>query len=159
MATPSAPGIDASALRFERIQKHHLPAVLPIEHEAYPDPWTQGMFHQEIQNAASHFYLAFLDDTLVAYGGFWMILEEVHITRLTVAPEYRMQGLGRHLMDYLEARGAAAGGRIIRLEVRESNAAARALYRGAGYQEAGVRRNYYAATGEDAIVMVKELAT
>lgn len=150
--------VDISRLRYVRLQKEHLPEVLSLEHASYPDPWTQGMFHQEMRNGPSHFYLAFHEDCLIAYGGFWMILDEVHITKITVAPPLRGQGLGRVFMSFLEARGAEAGGKVIRLEVRESNAPARGLYRSMGFEEIGIRKNYYAVSAEHAIVMVKQLA-
>ena len=149
--------VDISQLRYVRLQKEHLPEVLLLEHASYPDPWTQGMFHQEMRNGPSHFYLAFHEDCLIAYGGFWMILDEVHITKITVAPPLRGQGLGRVFMSFLEARGAEAGGKVIRLEVRESNAPARGLYRSMGFEEIGIRKNYYAVSAEHAIVMVKHL--
>lgn len=157
MAGPAPEMLDDAALFYVPLTKEHLPRVLPIEHEAYPDPWTQGMFHQEIRNGTSHFYLVFHEDTLVAYGGFWLIIDEIHITKLTVAPPYRGRGLGRTLMRFLEASGRAAGGREIRLEVRESNGAARRLYAALGFAEIGVRKRYYTACQEDAIVMAKTL--
>ncbi len=149
--------IDVSRLRYVRLQKEHLPEVLVLEHASYPDPWTQGMFHQEMRNGPSHFYLAYHEDRLIAYGGFWMILDEVHITKITVAPALRGRGLGRVFMTFLESRGTEAGGKVIRLEVRESNAAARGLYRNMGFEEIGIRKNYYAVSAEHAIVMVKHL--
>lgn len=149
--------INPALLRYTRLQKEHLPEILALEHASYPDPWTQGMFHQEMRNGPSHFYLAFHEDELVAYGGFWMILDEVHITKITVAEPRRGQGLGRIFMTFLEERGIEAGGTTIRLEVRESNTPARSLYRSMGFEELGLRKNYYAASGEHAVVMVKHL--
>lgn len=157
MQDPAADRLDPARLEFVRLQKEYLPDVIEIEHDSYPDPWTQGMFHQEMRNGPSHFYLAFHEDVLVAYGGFWMILDEVHITKVTVARPFRGQGLGRVFMTFLEERGLEAGGKVIRLEVRESNAAARGLYRGMGFDEIGIRKNYYAVSAEHAIVMVKHL--
>lgn len=157
MHDPAADLINPARLEFVRLQKEFLPAVLVLEHESYPDPWTQGMFHQEMRNGPSHFYLAFHEGVLVAYGGFWMILDEVHITKVTVAAPFRGQGLGRVFMTFLEDRGLDAGGKVIRLEVRESNAPARGLYRNMGFEEIGVRKNYYAVSAENAIVMVKHL--
>ena len=157
MHDPAADSVDPARLQFVRLQKEFLPDVLVLEHDAYPDPWTQGMFHQELRHGPSHFYLAFHEGVLVAYGGFWMILDEVHITKVTVAGPFRGQGLGRVFMTFLEERGLEASGKVIRLEVRESNVAARSLYRNMGYEEIGIRKNYYAVSAENAIVMVKHL--
>ncbi len=157
MENPPPIAIDADQLRFELLSKDDLPQIRPLENEAYPDPWTQGMFLQEISNGTSHFYLAFYEDELVAYGGFWLILDEVHITKVTVAHARRRAGLGAAFMGFLERLGRKLGGTVVRLEVRESNLAARTLYERAGYEEIGIRKRYYAATGEDAIVMAKLL--
>jgi len=151
--------VQPDQLNYVPLAMAHVPIVLPVEHEAYPDPWTQGMFLQEVRNGASHFYLAFYGEMLVAYGGFWLLIDEIHLTKLTVARPFRGGGLGAALLAFLEERGRAAGGTIVRLEVRESNAVARRLYAGAGYEEIGKRRGYYGASGEDAVVMAKKVAT
>ena len=149
--------ISSDEIRFEILTKEHIPQLIAIEHEAYPDPWTQGMFHQELKNGPSHFYLAFRGDDLLAYGGFWLLLDEIHITKLTVVRPFRRRGLGSLVMDFLEEFGQSIGAKTSRLEVRESNEAARVLYASAGYTEIGIRKRYYAASGEDAVVMAKEL--
>lgn len=154
---PASGVIDPAAIHFERLRKDYLAEVIAIEHEAYPDPWTQGMFQQEMRNETSHFYLAIHGGEVVAYGGFWMILDEVHITKVTVARPWRGQGIGRYFMNYLETRGLDAGGTVIRLEVRESNVAARRLYQRFGFEEVGLRKNYYAVSPEHAVIMVKHL--
>jgi len=159
MAKPGPDAAKSLSLRYVPLDKALLPALLPLEHEAYPDPWTQGMFFQEIRNGGSHFYVAFLDDMLVAYGGFWIILDEIHITKLTVAQMQRGQGIGKKFMRFLEQRGWQAGGRIVRLEVRESNTPARKLYGGLGFEEIGVRKDYYTVSREHAIVMAKNLVS
>ncbi|MCF6286662.1 MAG: ribosomal protein S18-alanine N-acetyltransferase [Candidatus Hydrogenedentes bacterium] len=157
MDEPNQISLDFDQLRLVPLAKEHLPVLLPVEHEAYPDPWTQGMFLQEIKNGPSHFYLAFHGEDLVAYGGYWLILDEMHITKITVAQPYRGSGLGVAFMDFLERHGRALGGIVIRLEVRAGSIAARKLYARAGFAEIGVRKRYYAASGEDAVVMAKEI--
>jgi len=74
-----------------------------------------------------------------------------------VAQAYRGQGLGVVLMDYITERAIALGAKTMRLEVRASNAPAQRLYSGLGFAQAGVRKNYYARAGEDAVVMVRDL--
>lgn len=105
MAGPAPEILDPTAVRFVELDKEHVPRLLPLEHASYPDPWTHGMFLQEIHNGSSHFYLAYYGETLVAYGGFWLLLDEIHITKVTVAPPYRSRGLGRRLMGFLEQCG------------------------------------------------------
>lgn len=76
---------------------------------------------------------------------------ENEVLNLAVDPAYRRRGVGRAL---LEAELAAPG--AWRLEVRESNAAARALYLALGFREAGRRKNYYRNPAEAAIVLIRQ---
>jgi len=145
------------AVSFQRICRDHTEALLAIEQEAYPDPWTPGMFGQEIIGPNSHFYVAERAGEIIGYAGFWLLLDEAHVTKVTVAEAYRGQGLGVVLMDYITERAIALGAKTMRLEVRASNAPAQRLYSGLNFAQAGVRKNYYARAGEDAVVMVRDL--
>lgn len=148
---------ESTALRFESIAETHLDRILEIEVEAYPEPWTEGMFRDEIRNAYSHFFVVMLDDALVGYGGFWQVMDEAHITSVTVRDTYRGRGFGRRLIEYLLHEAEVAGARIATLEVRVSNVRARNLYLQYGFRPVGLRKNYYPKSNEDAIVMLKEL--
>ena len=77
---------------------------------------------------------------------------EWEMENLVVQAGARRQGVGRTLMAELIRRARATGGQSIFLEARESNSAARTLYRGAGFEEAGRRKGYYAGPVEDAVV-------
>lgn len=77
---------------------------------------------------------------------------EAEILTLAVLPAARCKGIGRALLDALRKEAMARGVHEIFLEVAEGNAAAKALYAGAGAQEIGRRRRYY-ADGADALVL------
>ncbi len=142
---------------FVRIAFAHLPHLLAIEEQSYPDPWTPGMFNQEVVNPASHFHVAMLETEVIGYGGFWLTAGEAHITKLTVASPYRRQGFGTNIMLHLLREAARINAMVMRLEVRESNAAARTLYERLGFSVIGVRRGYYSRCPENAVVMEKWL--
>ncbi|HOE65354.1 MAG TPA: ribosomal protein S18-alanine N-acetyltransferase [Candidatus Hydrogenedentes bacterium] len=146
-----------AAARFVRLAEEHLPEVVRIEQEAYPEPWTVGMFRQEIESNLSHFYVMELGDELVGYGGFWLVLDEAHVTSVTIKNSQRRKGLGRALMTFLLDKAREAEARIATLEVRVSNVRARSLYESLGFQSVGLRKGYYPKTNEDAVVMLKEL--
>jgi ribosomal-protein-alanine N-acetyltransferase len=133
-----------------------VPAVLQLERSAYRFPWSQGNF---IDSLAAG-YLAWMrhdaSGRLLAYCVAQPSFEETHLLNLTVAPDQQRQGHGRALLlalvDWCRARGDAA----LWLEVRQSNAPARALYAASGFDEVGLRRAYYPAARqqrEDAVVM------
>ncbi len=85
---------------------------------------------------------------------------EAEILTIAVDPAMRRQGHGAALLAELEQKAAADGAEMIFLEVAADNAAAQALYAGAGYRQIGLRRNYYKRAGTapvDAIVLKKSL--
>lgn len=86
--------------------------------------------------------------------------DEAELLSISLQPDQRRQGGGRRLLEALAERCAVAGAAALFLEVATDNAAALALYRGAGFAEAGIRKGYYkiGAATVDAIVMRRELA-
>lgn len=145
------------ALEFVRIREEHIPVLLEIEREAYVEPWTEGMFRQEVDNPLSQFYVTLLEGSIVGYIGFWEAAGEAHITSVTVRSECRGRGFGREemlfILDLAERRGLTEAN----LEVRASNIRAQNLYRSMGFHQIGVRRKYYSGTGEDALIMIRPL--
>ncbi len=142
-------------LSFLPLSLLYIPQVMEIEIESYPDPWTHTMFRQEIFNECSYFHLMFLNEILAGYGGFWLIIDEMHLTRVTIAPALCGQGLAKILMEHLFDVARKHGATRALLEVRESNSRALRLYEGLGFVQDGRRKAYYQSTNEDAIVMTK----
>lgn len=142
-------------LAFQRFTLEYLPNVLFIESESYPEPWTHGMFRQELTNPNSYIWLALQGDSLIGYAGFWLVLDEAHITRITVAEKHRSNGYGRVITEYMLERAFDLGAALARLEVRETNVPARALYDRLGFVVEGKRFGYYQRTNENAVLMVK----
>jgi ribosomal-protein-alanine N-acetyltransferase len=87
----------------------------------------------------------------------WHAADELHLTDLGVTATARRRGIARALVCELLREGAHSWARVILLEVRESNAAALALYRSLEFRELDRRAHYYSDTGEDAVVMQLEL--
>lgn len=148
---------EEQALVYHRLVEEELDALVTADQEAYPDPWTRGMFNQEIHNACSEFFVGRLQGELAVYGGFWLVLDEAHITKVTVLPQFRGRGLGKELLSWMLNRAETMGANIARLEVRESNHPARNLYAALGFEITGVRKNYYIQTNEAAITMNRAL--
>ncbi len=142
-------------LSFKRFTIEYLPNVLFIESESYPEPWTHGMFRQELTNPCSYVWIALRGDCLIGYAGFWLILDEAHVTRVTVAEKYRGLGYGRIITEHMLENAAELGAVLARLEVRETNLPARALYDRLGFEVEGKRIGYYQRTNENAVLMVK----
>lgn len=144
-------------LEYEPLDDPHLDQIMEIEQEAYPEPWSRGMFREEIRNERSYFCVATMEGLLVGYSGFWLVLDEAHVTSVTVQEEHRGKGYGRAQTLHLLEVAAERGVRAVTLEVRDSNAPARNLYESLGFRKVGLRKGYYSKSHEDAIVMIKEL--
>ncbi|NQD66393.1 ribosomal protein S18-alanine N-acetyltransferase [Bacillus haikouensis] len=139
-------------IRFMTIDD--LDAVMEIEHSSFSIPWSREAFYNEIeQNHLSTYLVAEDGERIAGYCGVWLVVDEAHITNVAVLPEYRGQGLGEDLMMRIMEISKEVGARVMTLEVRVSNVAAKGLYRKMGFQDGGIRKRYYSDNQEDALVM------
>ncbi len=139
----------------ETLELTDLDQVLEIERASFTNPWSREMFLWELQNVGvSYAYVLRTPEwPVAAFCTIWVVLDEIHINNVAVRPEYRGQGAGRQLLDFILRLGASLGARRATLEVRRSNAAALKLYQNLGFRVEGTRRNYYSSPVEDALVL------
>lgn len=136
-----------------------LPDVLDIERLSSSHPLTEEMFFKELSLEIAHLYVvrhkndADCRDRVIGYIDYWKIGPEIHIIIFAVHPDFRRQGAGSVLLQYLIDKAWREGGEEILLDVRVSNEAASSLYRKFGFVECGRRKNYYQDHPEDAILM------
>jgi len=131
--------------------------VHAIEQEVFSDPWSTQDFRDCLTFAL--FLVAEDGDSIAGYVVALDSAEatdEGEILNVAVAPAKRRSGLGRGLVAEIISVMAARGVRQVYLEVRESNAAARALYAAQGFREVGRRKQYYRRPVEDAIVLRRD---
>jgi ribosomal-protein-alanine N-acetyltransferase len=136
--------------------------VVEIEKDGFRHPWSRELLERELGHAWSTILLATEEDggggeVILGFVVFWLVHDEVHVLNLATALEARRRGVGRALMHEAAEAGRRRGATLATLEVRRSNTPALELYRALGYRQVGVRPNYYADEGEDAIVMVLQL--
>jgi ribosomal-protein-alanine N-acetyltransferase len=136
--------------------------VVEIEKDGFRHPWSRELIERELAHAWSTILLAAEEgaDGVEVVLGFvvsWLVHDEVHVLNIATAAEARRRGIGRALMCEAAEGGRRRGATLATLEVRRSNLPALALYRSLGYRQVGIRANYYADEGEDAIVMVLDL--
>lgn len=150
-----------------------LDSVLAIESVSHIHPWTRGNFSDSL--AAGHWAYcvrpqlsdavkgSYLDpEILWAYCILFPAVDELHLLNITVSPKLRRLGIGVKMMNAIEGIAAQQNMPRIILEVRPSNESALKLYQRLGYEQIGVRKNYYpvdATSGlrEDALVLAKSI--
>ena len=129
-------------------------AAHEIESLSFATPWPAYAFEQELRgNRLARYLVARSADALVGFAGIWMMVDDAHVTTISVHPEWRRRGVGRQLMRGLAELAVTLGARRLTLEVRPSNAGAQNLYREFGFEVVGRRPGYYSDDGEDALVM------
>lgn len=125
--------------------------VMEIELATYTQPWTPGIFTDELAADARTYLVAEHDGQIVGYGGMMLVGEDAHVTTLVSVAGAPVKAVGTRLMLALIESGAGGGARHVTLEVRTSNRRAQEFYRTFGLAPVGVRKNYY--RDEDALIM------
>jgi ribosomal-protein-alanine N-acetyltransferase len=151
--------LDPSALEVHLVpmRRRHLRSVLRIESQVYPRPWSLSLFLSELALRTSRYYLvARVDGLVVGYAGLMFTGDDGHVTTIAVDPAWRRVKIGSRLLVELARAARQRGARNLTLEVRITNAGAQAMYERFGFANAGIRKNYYIETNEDALVMWAE---
>ena len=133
-----------------------LDAILALEHQCFPTPWSRQAFVQELgrEDDVAYYVAAREGDRIVGYAGMWVMPHEAHLCTIAVAPTHRRRGLGERILLHMIARAVRRGSARIVLEYRVSNLAAHSMYAKYGFCILGVRKGYYrdGLSREDAIV-------
>lgn len=151
----------AMPVQIQPMSVQDIPIIEVLEVACFPEPWPGEMYrHELMHNRLSAYWVvrpasnsAQGAPPILAYGGYWTMGPEVHIVTVATHPDYRRQGLGRLLMEWMIERARLAGATEVTLEVRAGNVAAQALYAQMGFEVVGRRKGYYRNNGEDAILM------
>jgi ribosomal-protein-alanine N-acetyltransferase len=144
-------GLDVALVPMRR---RHLRSVLRIESQVYPRPWSLSLFVSELALRTSRaYFVARVDGSLAGYAGMMFAGDDAHVTTIAVDPDLHRHKIGTRLLLQLCREAVVRGARHLTLEVRVSNQAAQGLYRRFGFRPAGIRKNYYVETNEDALVM------
>jgi ribosomal-protein-alanine N-acetyltransferase len=133
--------------------------VVAMERACYSDPWPASSFTSLPTNERVFFVVARESQVgmLLGFAIAWHVVNEGELANLAVAPEHRRKGIGQALLDAVTTDALGRGTSELYLEVRESNSAARKLYRAAGFEEVGRRKRYYRRPEEDALILRRTL--
>ena len=133
--------------------------IMEIESAVYGEyHWTPQAFITELQSEIGNYFVAMDESTgkIVGYGGYWLIIDEAHITTIAVTPEYRRKGISEKLLQKMMDAGYAKKAKWFTLEVRAGNIPAQNLYYKYGFKSLGLRKKYYQDNDEDALIMWTE---
>ncbi len=150
-----------SVTAFRLMTVDDVAGIMMIEQQIYEHPWTEGIFRDCIR-VGYHGWVYEVENEIQAYGLISIAANEAHILNLCVAPVFQGQGLGKLMLLKLMDTAKALDVKSVFLEVRASNDFAIKLYDNAGFNQLGLRKDYYPADKngrEDALVFGKELGT
>ena len=136
-----------------------LDAIDEIERHSFKSPWSRATFEAELAREWARIDVLREDGRVIAFCNYWLVPPELHVHAIATHPDRRTRGVAARLLAHVLDRARAAGCELATLEVRRGNAPAIALYERAGFRTVHVRRGYYQDDGEDALVMVMELAS
>lgn len=133
--------------------------VMAVEKHCQRQPWSRDGFVRALHQGFN-FVFCDDDDRRLGYCCLLPVVDELHLLNITLAADYQAQGIGKQAMQALFSRFENTQYTVMLLEVRKSNKAARALYQAVGFEQDGVRKNYYQVEDggrEDAILLSKRL--
>jgi tRNA threonylcarbamoyladenosine biosynthesis protein TsaB len=150
-----------AAVSFETATADMAPVLAELHRQCFEEPWDERAFTDLLGMPGASAMIALRGGVLAGFVLTRTAADEAEIITIGVLPPSRRRGVARALLDRQSAELQNSGVRRLFIEVAVSNGAARDLYRTAGFEDAGVRRNYYAradGSREDALLMRKDLA-
>jgi [ribosomal protein S18]-alanine N-acetyltransferase len=156
----SAVFIDSAAdfpllpLSYRAIREGDIDAIASIERDVYVFPWSAGNFRDSLLSGYQC-WGCWSDDELIGYAIILVSLDEAHLLNFAVSRGWQNQGVGTRFLTFLINESKRMCCEMLYLEVRPSNVIGRRLYERFGFQQLGLRRNYYpaAAGREDALFL------
>ena len=144
---------ERSELCLRRMEERDLPQVASIEREAFLDPWSENAVRESLGLSCTILNVAETEGRVAGYACAYLGADEAEITKVVVHAGLRRTGIGREILEDLISRCRDEGVLSFILEVRSQNAAAVSLYKSAGFECVGTRRNFYQKPADDALVM------
>lgn len=166
----AAAGVTERQVVTRPVRSADLGAVVEIERACFADPWSPESFESSMEPQRMRFLVAEEGEgsassnshpsgepRILGYVVALLLFDEAEIANLAVAPWARRRGIGGLLLDRMWEDLVGGGVQSLYLDVRESNAGARALYASRWFEEVGRRRGYYRHPTEDALLLKRNL--
>lgn len=143
-------------IEYVAMTEAHVAAVAELEKVCFADPWSEKSVASELHNELSVWLVALDGETVVGYIGSQTVCGETDMMNVAVAPAYRRRGIAEGLIAALIGVLREKESHSLTLEVRQSNEPARKLYEKQGFEQVGLRKNYYRKPKENALILRKE---
>lgn len=144
-------------MEIKVIELKDLDKLQKLEESSFSKPWSRETLEELLESDRARVLGLFEEEELLGYSCLEWVLDEGSLTNIAVAPEHRRNGFASILMEKTIEFAKEKDMAFIFLEVRVGNESAVNLYRKYGFEAAGVRKNYYSAPVEDALLMTLNL--
>lgn len=149
-------GVTEALTEIAELEPSDLPEVAKAEQQCFSHPWSEASFREAAEAESCTSLVARIGDRVAGYIFFSALFEEAELLNVAVLPEFRRCGIAAALLSRMLEICSQKGCRVCFLEVRASNLGAKRLYEDFGFSELAIRKNYYDAPTEDAVIMRKE---
>ncbi|MBQ2390184.1 MAG: ribosomal protein S18-alanine N-acetyltransferase [Clostridia bacterium] len=142
-------------MTVKRLTEKDVANIAALETECFSHPWSEKTVTEHIINPNNGFFGAFVDGVIVGYGGVCTVLDEAYITNICTSKSHRRCGAANEILSEIERFCKSKNCSFISLEVRKSNTAAIKLYESHAFSAVGLRKKFYSAPDEDALIYTK----
>lgn len=152
--------IDFATLQIAPLELADLDEVMRIENSVFTHPWSKTNFVDSLRNSDDAWVVRALDGELLGYFVQMAVVDEAHLLTLAVKASMQKQGLGNFILGLMLQQAKLLQMNSVLLEVRVSNLPALKMYEQFGFEQIGLRKNYYQADDrqrEDALVLRYQL--
>ncbi len=139
-------------MKVKRCSINNLDEIYQIEEKSFTDPMKKETLALDLQRESYYCY-GLDEEDLVAFISYEKVLDEAQIISVAVDPSVRRKGYGKLLFEQVIRLAREDGINVLTLEVRSENIAALKLYESLGFEQVGIRKNYYSNPVCDGILM------
>lgn len=140
-------------LNIRKCTEYDIDAIVRLEKDTFSDAWTKKGIFETYSQAQAFIVVAEQENIVVGYCIIYYVLDEGEIARIAVDGKCRRQGAGRAILEEVQRICQEKNVSKLLLDVRESNYTARSFYQNLGFQEDGIRKNFYEMPKEHAVLM------
>jgi ribosomal-protein-alanine N-acetyltransferase len=127
--------------------------IMELEKELFSAPWSEAMFSEEIKGHYAYILQKDENKEIIGYLCGWKLLDEFTITNIGISQKFQRMGFGAKLVKFIISKLLYEKCFKFYLEVRKSNLKAIQLYKKFGFEQTGLRVNYYQNPVENAVMM------